>query len=104
MKRMMYLAILAVVVAGAASVQAAEVPALAKAKNCMTCHSIDKKLVGPAWKDIAAKYRGNATAEASLSAKITMGSSGVWGPVPMPPNAVTDAEASELAKFILSLP
>ncbi len=104
MKRIIYLAILAVVVAGAASAQAAEMPALAKAKNCVTCHTIDKKIVGPAWKDIAAKYRGNATAEAALAAKIVMGSSGVWGPVPMPPNALTDAEASELAKFILSLP
>jgi len=76
--------------------------ALAKAKNCMACHSIDKKLVGPAYKDVAAKYAGNGDAVATLAGKIKNGSSGVWGPVPMPPNAVSEDEAKKLAAWVLS--
>ncbi|MBT9520558.1 MAG: c-type cytochrome [Dechloromonas sp.] len=77
-------------------------PDLAKAKNCMTCHAIDKKIVGPAYKDIAAKRAGDKGAEAALTAKIKGGSQGEWGQVPMPPNNVTDAEAATLAKWVLS--
>ncbi len=72
--------------------------ALAKSKNCMSCHAIDKKIVGPSYKDIAAK-KGT---EASLAAKIKAGSKGEWGNVPMLPNNVTDAEAATLAKWVLS--
>lgn len=72
--------------------------ALAKSKNCMSCHAIDKKIVGPSYKDIAAK-KGS---EASLAAKIKTGSKGEWGNVPMLPNNVTDAEAATLAKWVLS--
>ena|SRR5690554_155649 len=75
--------------------------ALAKAKNCMACHSVDKKLVGPSYKDVAAKYAGQDGAVANLAGKIKGGSSGVWGPVPMPPNAVSDDEAKQLAEWVL---
>ncbi|PKO38461.1 MAG: cytochrome C biogenesis protein CcsA [Betaproteobacteria bacterium HGW-Betaproteobacteria-4] len=76
---------------------------LAKAKNCMTCHAVDKKIVGPAYKDIVAKRAAEKGAEAALTAKIKAGSKGEWGQVPMPPNNVTDAEAATLAKWVLSL-
>ena len=75
---------------------------LAKAKNCMTCHAIDKKIVGPSYKDVAAKRGGQKGAEAALVAKIKGGSQNDWGTVPMPPNNVTDAEAATLAKWVLS--
>jgi len=77
-------------------------PELAKAKNCMTCHAIDKKIVGPAYKDIVAKRGGEKGAEAALAAKIKNGSKDEWGTVPMPPNNVTEAEAATLAKWVLS--
>ena len=76
---------------------------LAKAKNCMTCHAIDKKIVGPSYKDIVAKRAAEKGAEAALAAKIKGGSKGEWGAVPMPPNNVSDAEAATLAKWVLSL-
>ena len=78
-------------------------PELAKAKNCMACHAIGSKLVGPSFKDIAAKYAGNKDAEANLAGKIRKGSSGVWGAIPMPANAnVNEAEAATLAKWVLA--
>jgi cytochrome c len=78
--------------------------ALATAKNCMACHAVDKKLVGPAYKDVAAKYAGQKDAVDKLSAKIMKGGSGVWGPVPMPANPqVTDAEAKKLAAWVLTI-
>lgn len=77
---------------------------LAKEKNCLACHAIDHKLVGPAYKDVAAKYKGDKSAEAKLATKIQKGGSGVWGAIPMPANPqVSDAEAKTLAKWILSL-
>ena len=77
---------------------------LAKAKNCMGCHAVDSKVVGPAYKDVAKKYAGDKTAEAKLAQKIIKGGSGVWGAVPMPANTqVTEPEAKVLAKWILSL-
>jgi len=76
--------------------------ALAKSKNCMACHAIDKKLVGPAYKDVAAKYKGDAKAQAMLAEKIKAGGKGVWGQIPMPPNNVTPEEASKLAAWVLS--
>ena len=84
----------------AGQVQADE--ALAKSKNCMVCHDIDKKLVGPAYKDVAAKYKGDAKAQAMLAEKIKAGGKGVWGQIPMPPNNVTPEEASKLAAWVLS--
>ena len=78
--------------------------ALAKAKNCMACHAVDKKLVGPAYKDVAAKYAGQKDAVDKLAVKIMKGGSGVWGPVPMPANTqVSEAEARQLAAWVLSL-
>jgi cytochrome c len=76
---------------------------LAKAKNCMACHAVANKLVGPAFKDVAAKYAGQKGAEDKLVQKVMKGSTGTWGPVPMPPNPqVSEAEAHALVKWILS--
>ncbi|GAB3193097.1 c-type cytochrome [Hydrogenophaga aquatica] len=78
--------------------------ALAKSKNCMACHAADKKLVGPAYKDVAKKYAGDATAADKLAAKIVKGGSGVWGAIPMPANPqVSDADAKKLASWILGM-
>ena len=76
--------------------------ALAKAKNCMSCHAVDKKLVGPSYKDVAAKYKGDAAAAEALATKIKAGGKGVWGQIPMPPNNVTPDEAKKLATWVLS--
>ena len=77
--------------------------ALATAKNCMACHATDKKLVGPSYKDVAAKYASDKSAVEKLAGKIMKGGSGIWGAVPMPANAqVTDAEAKTLAAWVLS--
>ncbi len=77
--------------------------ALAKAKNCMACHATDKKLVGPAYKDVAAKYAKDKGSVDLLAAKIMKGGSGVWGPVPMPANPqVNEAEAKKLATWVLT--
>ncbi len=77
---------------------------LAKAKNCLACHAADKKLVGPAYKDIAAKYASNKTADVILAKKIREGGVGVWGQIPMPANPQVSAdEARTLAKWVLSI-
>lgn len=77
---------------------------LATAKNCMSCHTVDKKVVGPALKDVSVKYAANKDAAAYLSHKIIKGGGGVWGPVPMPANAqVNEGEARKLAHWILGL-
>ena len=76
---------------------------LAQKKNCMACHALDKKVVGPAYKDVAAKYAGQKDAADKLAAKIMKGGSGVWGPVPMPANTqVNEAEAKKLAAWVLT--
>lgn len=76
---------------------------LAKAKNCMACHAVANKVVGPAFKDVAAKYAGQKDAEAKLTQKVMKGGSGVWGAVPMPANPqVSEAEAQTLVKWVLS--
>lgn len=78
--------------------------ALARSKNCLACHGIDNKIVGPAFKDVAAKYKGDASAVATLAAKVKNGGGGVWGAIPMPPNGSTsEAEAEILVKWVLSL-
>ena len=77
--------------------------ALAQSKNCMACHSVDKKVVGPAFKDIGAKFAGQPGAANVLAQKIIKGSAGVWGPVPMPANTqVNEAEAKKLAAWVLT--
>ncbi len=86
------------------NVLAAEMPELAKKANCIACHAMDKKMVGPSWQDVADKYKGDKGAVASLSGKIIAGGKGVWGPIAMPPNPkITEPEAKELAKFVMSL-
>jgi len=83
--------------------QASADEALAKAKNCMSCHAVDKKVVGPSYKDVAKKYAGQADAAAKLEAKVKKGGSGVWGTVPMPPNpAVSDADIKKLVAWVLA--
>ena len=78
--------------------------ALATSKNCMACHATDKKLVGPAFKDVAAKYANDKTAAYKLAIKIQKGGAGVWGPVPMPANTqVNDADAKKLAAWVLTI-
>jgi cytochrome c len=92
-----------------ASVGLHAVPAMAQAdlaqkKNCMACHAVDKKLVGPAYKEVAAKYAGQKDAVDKLSQKVMKGGAGVWGAVPMPANPqVTDAEAKQLVQWIMTL-
>lgn len=77
--------------------------ALAKKYNCLACHAAAKKLIGPSYADVAAKYKGDAGAEAKLVAKVKNGGAGVWGQVPMPPNsAVPDADIKTLVKWLLS--
>lgn len=76
---------------------------LAKAKNCLSCHTVSSKLVGPAFKDVAAKYAGQKDAEDKLVQKVLKGSSGTWGAIPMPANTqVNEAEARTLVKWVLS--
>lgn len=78
-------------------------PDLMKAKNCIACHAVERKVLGPAFKDVAARYVGQKDAEAKLAAKIMKGGSGSWGAVPMPANPqVSDAEAKTLSKWILA--
>jgi cytochrome c len=77
---------------------------LAKSKNCMACHAVGNKVVGPAFKDVAAKYAGQKDAEDKLVQKVIKGGAGVWGAVPMPANTqVSEAEARTLVKWVLSL-
>lgn len=76
---------------------------LATKKNCMACHSIDKKLVGPAYKDVAAKYKGDKAAVDKLVVKVIKGGSGAWGAIPMPANPqVSEAEAKTLVAWVLN--
>jgi cytochrome c len=102
MKRaLLIMATLATLAAATAPAMADE--ALAKSKNCMACHAADKKLVGPAYKDIAKKYTGDAKAVDMLATKIIKGGSGVWGAIPMPANTqVSEADAKKLATWVLS--
>ncbi len=95
---------LAVVTAGVLVAPAFADEALAKSKNCMACHSVDKKVVGPAYKDVAKKYAGDAKAADMLAAKVIKGGSGAWGPVPMPANAqVSEADSKKLVAWILAM-
>ena len=95
-------AALAAAAAGAAAPAMANAD-LAKKHNCLACHATDKKLVGPAYKDVAKKYAGQADAAAKLAAKVKAGGQGVWGPIPMPPNAaVPDADIKTLVAWVLA--
>ena len=76
---------------------------LAKKYMCLTCHTVDKKLVGPSYHDVAVKYKGDKGAEAKLAEKVKKGGVGVWGQIPMPPNdKVPDADVKALVKWVLS--
>ena len=97
-------AILAAIGMSLAILPAAANEELAKKNACTACHAVDKKIVGPAFKEVAAKYRNDKGAEAKLVDKVKNGGVGVWGQVPMPPNShVADADVKTLVKWILSL-
>ena len=103
MKRTVISASLALALSSGAAL-AADAQQLLKEKNCLTCHQLENKVVGPAYKDVAAKYKARKDAEAYLVSKIKGGPTGIWGPIPMPPNSgVNDDEAKTLAKFILTV-
>lgn len=81
-------------------------PMLARKYNCTACHAIDQKIVGPAWSDVAKKYKDDASAESRLILKVSKGGSGVWGTMPMPPNdqsGTRQADMKELVQFVLKL-
>ena len=86
-----------------ANAQADKAKQLAQKYNCLACHAEDKKLVGPAYKEIAKKYKGDAGAGAKLHAKIKQGGGGVWGTIPMPPKNVPDAEIKTMVDWILAM-
>jgi len=96
---------LMIVLAGAmlAAGPAAASVELATKSKCMTCHQVDKKLLGPAFKDIGAKYKTQKGADQVLASSILKGSKGKWGQIPMPPQSVKPADAQALAKWILTL-
>jgi cytochrome c len=95
---------LATIVAAVVTPAAFANPALAEKKNCLACHQVDKKLVGPSYKEVAAKYTGQKDAAAKLAEKIQKGGTGVWGQVPMPANPQVNAdEAKTLATWILTV-
>ncbi|HEX5337523.1 MAG TPA: c-type cytochrome [Gallionella sp.] len=92
--------------ASSGNVPDTNMPELARKYNCSACHAIDKKVLGPAWADVAKKYKGDAGAEAKLIIKVSKGGSGVWGTMPMPPNdsaGAKQADMKALVKFILGL-
>jgi cytochrome c len=91
--------------AGGASARAARADeALAKKHNCTACHAVDKKMVGPAYKDVAKKYKGQADAPAKLAEKVKKGGTGVWGQIPMPPNAaVPDDDVKKLVDWVMKM-
>ena len=100
MKRVLF----ALVAAASVAAPAFADQALATAKNCMACHAIDTKLVGPSYKDVAKKYATQKDAATLLATHVIKGSTGVWGAIPMPANPqVNDAEAKKLVAWVLSL-
>ena len=101
MKSRSILALVGLTLAAAPALASEE---LAKKHACTACHAIDKKVVGPGYKEVAAKYKGNAKAEALLVEKVKKGGVGTWGQVPMPPNtSVPDADVKALVKWVLAL-
>ncbi|RIX85097.1 c-type cytochrome [Acidovorax cavernicola] len=99
MKRTMLMAVLGLGLAAPAFADLA----LATSKNCMSCHAVERKVLGPSFKDIAAKYKDDKGAANTLATKIIKGGAGVWGPVPMPANnQVSEADAKKLAAWVLS--
>jgi cytochrome c len=88
--------------APAVSVAATDAATLAAKYNCTACHAADKKIVGPSYKEVAAKYAGDSSAAAKLEQKVKNGGSGAWGAIPMPPNNVPDADLKALVAWILA--
>jgi cytochrome c len=104
MKPLVLCAAAAIVLSASGAALAADAQQLLKEKNCLACHTVDKKLVGPGYKEVAAKYKSRKDAQAYLAKKIREGSTGVWGPVPMPPNGTVSADdAKTLAAYVLKL-
>jgi cytochrome c len=99
---MMKIAVAALLMSASLAAHADSAEQLAKSKSCFACHATAKKLVGPSFKDVAAKYKNDKGAEDKLVLKILQGGSGVWGAVPMPPNQVSDAEAHQLVRWVLA--
>ncbi|MES9944594.1 MAG: c-type cytochrome [Candidatus Thiodiazotropha sp.] len=104
MKIMLLAASTTVVSLGAVATASADPVALATQRGCMACHQVETKVVGPAYKEVAAKYKGQEDAVEMLSAKVKAGGSGVWGPVPMPPNAhVSDEDIKVIVEWVMTL-
>ena len=102
MKKLALLAVATIAASGAALADAGE--DMLKKNGCTACHAIDKKVIGPAYQDVAMKYKGDASAPAKLHEKVKKGGSGVWGQVPMPPNTqVSDADITTMVAYILAL-
>ena len=102
MKKVLLSVVFGLFVTGTAIADPADL-ALATSKNCMSCHAVERKVLGPSFKDVAAKYKDDKGAVDMLATKIKKGGSGVWGPVPMPANTqVSDADARKLAAWVLS--
>ncbi len=101
MKRTLAAALAATLALGAGAALASE--QLAQQKGCLACHQVAKRVVGPAYQDVAKKYKADQQAPAKLAESILRGSQGKWGPIPMPPNKVTEAEAKQLAAWVASL-
>ncbi|AOY92414.1 cytochrome C [Cupriavidus sp. USMAA2-4] len=103
MKQFVIATLMLAAAASAHAVDAAKAQEIANKNACMGCHQVDKKLVGPAFKDVAAKYKGDKNAEAALIKKVKGGGSGVWGPIPMPANAgVSDADVKTVVEWVLA--
>ena len=92
-----------VLAGGAHAADAEKAKAMAQSKNCLACHAIATKLVGPSFTEISKKYKGNKDAEAMLAKKVIGGGGGVWGTIPMPPNPVKEDEAKLLVSWILAM-
>ncbi len=96
-------AAVSLVLAAAPEARAADESKLAAAKGCTACHNVDKKVIGPAYKEVAKKYKGDAKAPDMLATKVVKGGQGVWGAIPMPPNNVSADDAKKLVAWILAL-
>lgn len=104
MKKIVTVVFTVATLAVASTAVADELEDMMKKNGCNACHAEDKKIIGPAYKDVAAKYKGDSGAVAKLSEKVKKGGSGVWGPIPMPPNTqVSDADIKKMVELILAL-
>jgi cytochrome c len=104
MKKIVTVVLAVATLAVASAAVADELEDMMKKNGCNACHAEDKKIIGPAYKDVAAKYKGDSGAVAKLSEKVKKGGSGVWGPIPMPPNTqVSDADIRKMVELILAL-